>query len=412
MVDTDFSAPDHNYRIGLRENRLRGERIVAVVRIILALCALAGFIVRKLMSNTFYGTVLEYLYLGALGLAVLYSLSVLCYLKHHGYSRFVPFVSTTVDVTAISFTILIILAYAIGPSRALIYFTMAYSVYHLAILLSVRRYDSQNGLFAGALAAVQYLIIVLSFRYAQVFPVNYAFGTSSLFQNIVPSELFKSLLLFLTGVLAFSLSRNLTRRLLTATRTEGALRVEEAYLTQFFESTPEAIVLSDNQTRILRINNAFSQLFGYSEEETLGRSIDELVAPKHLRSEGVGLTQTAQGGAEFLIETERRLTESILQRSGYQVISAANAEQVLNLSTEELEEIQVLITDVIMPGMNGRILARKLKERFSELKVLFLSGYAADVTGAELSGDPMGELLQKPFSWVDLLGKLRQLIDG
>jgi two-component system cell cycle sensor histidine kinase/response regulator CckA len=111
-------------------------------------------------------------------------------------------------------------------------------------------------------------------------------------------------------------------------------------------------------------------------------------------------------------ETVRRLTEAILERSGYRVVSASNAEQALNLSTKELEEIRVLITDVVMPGMNGRILARKLKERFPELNVLFLSGYAADVTGAELSGDPVGDLLQKPFSRVDLLRKLRQLIDG
>jgi two-component system cell cycle sensor histidine kinase/response regulator CckA len=111
-------------------------------------------------------------------------------------------------------------------------------------------------------------------------------------------------------------------------------------------------------------------------------------------------------------ETVRRLTEAILERSGYRVVSASNAEQALNLSAEELEEIRVLITDVVMPGMNGRILARKLKERFPELNVLFLSGYAADVTGPELSGDPVGDLLQKPFSRVELLRKLRQLIDG
>jgi len=142
--------------------------------------------------------------------------------------------------------------------------------------------------FAGARAAIQYLIIVLSFRYSELYLFKYAPGTSSWLQNVAPSELFKSLLLFLTGVLAFTLARNLIRRLLAATRTEGALRVEEAYLTQFFESTPEAIVLSDNQTRILRINNAFSRLFGYSEAEALGRSIDELVVPKNLEAEGVG----------------------------------------------------------------------------------------------------------------------------
>jgi len=111
-------------------------------------------------------------------------------------------------------------------------------------------------------------------------------------------------------------------------------------------------------------------------------------------------------------ETVRRLTESILRRSGYQVFSASNAEQALNLPSTELEEIRVLITDVVMPGMNGRALAGKLQESFPGLKVLFLSGYATDINGTELSGDQLGELLQKPFSRVDLLRKLRQLIDG
>ena len=111
-------------------------------------------------------------------------------------------------------------------------------------------------------------------------------------------------------------------------------------------------------------------------------------------------------------ETVRRLTESILRRSGYRVVSAANAEQALHLSATELEDARVLITDVVMPGMNGRALAGKLKEAFPQLRVLFLSGYSADVTGAELSGDHPGELLQKPYSRIALLSKLRQLIDG
>ena len=107
----------------------------------------------------------------------------------------------------------------------------------------------------------------------------------------------------------------------------------------------------------------------------------------------------------------RSLTETILQRSGYRVVTASNAEQALGLSATELEEVRVLITDVIMPGMNGRALARKLKENKPDLKVLFLSGYAADITGSELSNDQPGEFLQKPFSRIDLLSKLRQLIE-
>jgi len=285
---------------------MRGERLTALVRVILAICALAGFVARKLASDAFTGTSLQYLYICALGLLVLYCFFVLFYLKHHGYRRVISFASSTVDVSIISLTILVILTYAVEPSMALIYLTVAYSVFHLAILLSIRHYDPQNGLFTGVLAAVQYLSIVLSFRYFQLPSATRGFGSSPWYQDIAPSELFKSLLLLLAGILAFIMARNLTRRLQSASRSEGALRIEEAYLAQFFESTPEAIVLSDSQTRILRINNAFTRLFGYPEQEAVGRSIDELVVPKHLEAEGVGLSRKAREGAEFLIETVRR----------------------------------------------------------------------------------------------------------
>lgn len=306
MVSTGTASTEHSFLIAMRENRLQAERIVAVVRIVLASGAAAAFLICKVVTNTFHGTALEYLYLTIMGLAVLYSFGVFTYLNRRGYRSFLPFVSSSIDVSAISFAVLAILTCSGDPSTASIAFTFVYAAYFPAILLSLRRYDPRNGLFAGALASIQYLFIVATFRYSQVFLFKYAPGTSSWLQNVAPCELFKGLLLFLTGVLAFTLARDLTRRLQSATRAEGALRVEEAYLTQFYESTPEAIVLSDNQTRILRINNAFSRLFGYSEEEAIGRSIDELVVPGHLQAEGVGLSQTAEDGAEFLIETVRR----------------------------------------------------------------------------------------------------------
>ena len=300
MVDAEYSATEHSFHTTIRANRMRGERLTALIRVFLAICALAGFVARKLASGAFTGTSLQYLYICALGLLVLYCFFVLYYLKHHGYRRVISFASSTVDVSIISLTILVILTYAAEPSMALIYLTVAYSVFHLAILLSIRHYDPQNGLFTGVLAAVQYLSIVLSFRYFQLPSATRGFGSSPWYQDIAPNELFKSLLLLLAGVLAFILARSLTRR------SEGALRIEEAYLTQFFESTPEAIVLSDSQTRVLRINNAFTRLFGYTEQEAVGRSIDELVVPKHLEAEGVGLSRKAREGAEFLIETVRR----------------------------------------------------------------------------------------------------------
>ena len=312
MGDTDLFASEHSFQITMRENRLQAERIVAVVRLVLAFSAAAVFVICTFRAGTFYRNLLAHLFLAFMGFALLYSFGAFYYVKRWGHRRFLPFVSSFIDVSAISFTILMILRYGGNTSTALFAFTLVYTVYFPVILLSLRRYDPRNGLFAGALACLQYLVIVLAFRYSQVYLLKYVPSTSFWFQNVAPSELFKSLLLLLTGVLSFTLTRTLIRRLQSVSNTKDALRVGEAYLTQFFESTPEAIVLSDNQTRILRINHAFSELFGYTEEEALGRSIDELVVPKHLKTEGVGLSQTAQGGAEFLIETVRRRKDNSL----------------------------------------------------------------------------------------------------
>ena len=306
MVHTDYPVPENSFHITMREKRLRGEQTLAIVRFALALFAAAVFVVCKLSSDTFYGNPLEFLFLAVMGLALLYSLGVSLYLLRGGYSGLLPFVSSFLDISAISLWILITLRYAGSSSTVLIAFTLLYASYFPVILLSLRRYDPPNGLFAGVLACLQYLALVLFFRYSQAYLNKYAAGTSSWFRHVAPSELFKGLLLFLAGILAFTLARNLVRCLQSATRREGAPRVEEAYLAQFFESTPEAIVVSDNQTRILRTNAAFSRLFGYTEEEALGRSIDELVVPRGLKAEGVGLSQTAQRGAEFLVETVRR----------------------------------------------------------------------------------------------------------
>jgi CheY-like chemotaxis protein len=148
----------------------------------------------------------------------------------------------------------------------------------------------------------------------------------------------------------------------------------------------------------------FSLYFPVSGEEIAPRSAAEGTGSDFRGTEQI-----------LLVEDElsvRRLTESILKRSGYRVVTAANAEQALNLPAEVLKNSAVLVSDVIMPGINGGILAERLKERYPELRVLFLSGYAEEVTGAEIGGDPVGELLQKPFTRTELLSRLRRLIDG
>jgi diguanylate cyclase (GGDEF)-like protein/PAS domain S-box-containing protein len=85
-----------------------------------------------------------------------------------------------------------------------------------------------------------------------------------------------------------------------------ALALEKASLEQLFESAPDALVLVDNDSRILRVNSHFTRLFGYTADEVRGLSVDDILAPKDLQVEAASITQQAAGGARVSMETIRR----------------------------------------------------------------------------------------------------------
>lgn len=102
------------------------------------------------------------------------------------------------------------------------------------------------------------------------------------------------------------LASTFARRLATDRgKTNQALRVETAYLKHLFEGSPEAIALLDNQDRVLRINAAFTRMFGYEREEAEGRQINELIVPDELREEASGLTGEVAAGETVSKETVR-----------------------------------------------------------------------------------------------------------
>ncbi len=106
----------------------------------------------------------------------------------------------------------------------------------------------------------------------------------------------------------------------------------------------------------------------------------------------------------------RQRTASALRARGYEVLDASSGEHALTLSDQHVGPIHILATDVVMPGMGGRELARQIKERRPTARVLFMSGYADDVMVR--SGVPVGEafFLQKPFTPHSLAAKLRELL--
>ena len=93
---------------------------------------------------------------------------------------------------------------------------------------------------------------------------------------------------------------------------EEALQTEKVYLDQLFESAQEAIVMTDNDGRVLRMNSEFTRLFGYKYDEAVGRPIDDLVASKELRDEAMSNTKNLGNGERIAFESIRQNKDGTL----------------------------------------------------------------------------------------------------
>ena len=136
-----------------------------------------------------------------------------------------------------------------------------------------------------------------------------------------------------------------------------------------------------------------------------------------VREPGVGVVEvTTRGGSEtiLLVEDEdvvRGLARRILEQAGYSVVEAARADEALRFWAEHAAEIDLLLTDVVMPEMSGKELADKLKAQSPELKMLFMSGYTDEAIVHHGVLDSNVELIQKPFTPGGLIKKVRDVLD-
>jgi signal transduction histidine kinase len=109
-------------------------------------------------------------------------------------------------------------------------------------------------------------------------------------------------------------------------------------------------------------------------------------------------------------EIVRELVCEVLEHQGYNVLCAADGVEAMDLAADFDGEIHLLVTDVIMPHMNGHELAAKLSAIRPDMKVLYVSGYSDTDIGDHGSLDPRHELLQKPFTPQTLARKIRDVI--
>ena len=133
--------------------------------------------------------------------------------------------------------------------------------------------------------------------------------------------------------------------------------------------------------------------------------------------EGNAAKPKPRGGTETILLVEddpgvRLLTRSVLEQSGYQVLEAPNGIVALKIWEQHQDRIQLLFTDIVMPeGLSGFELAVRLQTRNPRLRVIFTSGYSADIAGRELTLQEGQNFIQKPSAPLLLLETVRRSLD-
>jgi two-component system cell cycle sensor histidine kinase/response regulator CckA len=134
------------------------------------------------------------------------------------------------------------------------------------------------------------------------------------------------------------------------------------------------------------------------------------------RSEGGQERPTVRGSETILLVEDadplRLLAQLFLKENGYQVLAASNGAEAQQVAAQNIGPIHLLLTDVVMPGINGRVLAERLAPRHPAMKVLYMSGY----TDSFIAGHGVLEegihLIHKPFAKEALMRKVREVLDA
>ncbi len=166
------------------------------------------------------------------------------------------------------------------------------------------------------------------------------------------------------------------------------------------------------------VKQSGGSIFVYSERG-LGTTI-KIYLPRARKEKSLEETQTINlanlRGEETILVVEdedllRDLARRVLESYGYHVLDAQNGEEALRLSQSFKARIHLLLTDVVLPKMNGRQLAERLGQERPGMKVLYMSGYTDDVILTRDIIDKRSEFLQKPFTTEMLVQKIRKILD-
>ena len=168
---------------------------------------------------------------------------------------------------------------------------------------------------------------------------------------------------------------------------------------------------------IVKQNNGFINVYSEPGQGTTFKIYLPVCAAKSAGAAEKAPDLAVEHGKEtiLLVEDESailKMTTTMLERLGYTVVAAATPGEAIHLAHEYQGRIDLLMTDVVLPEMNGRELAENLLSHYPDLKRLFMSGYTANVIAHHGVLDQGVHFIQKPFSKKDLGGKLREVLEG
>lgn len=206
--------------------------------------------------------------------------------------------------------------------------------------------------------------------------------------------------------------------------TDNGIGIDEETCQQIFEpffTTKE--VGKGTGLGLSTVYGIVSQLGGYILVNSMvGKGTTfEIYLPAEYESkispENQTVVNEAQTGLEtiLLVEDEelvRKLSRQVLETCGYKVIEAKDGFEALEFCKKNGQQIDLLLTDVVMPLMNGRELAESIMQLHSKIKVLFTSGYTEDSIIQHSVRESETNFIQKPFTFDELAHKVRELLDN
>jgi PAS domain S-box-containing protein len=167
---------------------------------------------------------------------------------------------------------------------------------------------------------------------------------------------------------------------------------------------------------IVKQNNGFINVYSEpGQGSTFKIYLPRLVADEDTEK-AVPEKKASAGGTEtiLLVEDEPMIldmTTTMLEMSGYTVLAAASPDEAIRLAKDHTGKIHLLMSDVVMPEMNGRDLAGQITALYPGIRLLFMSGYTANVIAHHGVLDDGVAFIQKPFSMADMTEKVRELLD-